>query len=131
MPAQYDLPNYLTVIPFIPTADVTVDGNGSSFDLIPYEGKILVRADVGNATAGTTPTLDLVAKKSTDNSNFVNANIAFTQVSNGLQQTLSVDPRALGENYRYLRFDKDIAGANSPSFPVSVNGYAQRQFNQA
>jgi hypothetical protein len=131
MPAVYDLPNYLTPIPFIPAADVTTDGNGASFDLIPYEGKILVRADVGNATAGTTPTLDLVFKKSTDNTTFVNANIAFAQISNGGNEVVSIDPRALGENYRYLRVDKDITGANSPSYPVSVVGFGQRQYNKA
>jgi len=122
-----DLPNYLTVLRLIPTADVNADGNGTPFDLIAYETPILLRADVGNATAGTNPTLDLVIKESSDNSNWTNANVAFTQVTNGLAQTLSYDPRAHG---RYMRCDKDIGGTNSPSFPTSVSGYAQRQYNQ-
>lgn len=124
----YDLPNYVTPLAFIPAADVSSDGNGSPFDLIGYEGKIPVRADVGNATAGTNPTLDLVFKQSSDNSNWANANIAFTQITNGGNQVVSIDPRVVS---RYLRVDKDIGGTNSPSFPVSVVGFAVKQYNQA
>lgn len=124
----YDLPNAVTALAFIPAADVTGDGNGSPFDLIGYEGKILVRADIGNATAGTSPTLDLVFKSSTDNSNWSNANIAFTQANAASAQILNIDPRAVN---RYLRIDKDIGGTNSPSFPVSVVGIATKQYNPA
>lgn len=124
----YDLPNYVTALAFIPAADVTADGNGAPFDLIGYEGKIPVRADVGNATAGTNPTLDLVFKQSSDNSNWANANIAFTQITNGGNQVVSIDPRVVS---RYLRVDKDIGGTNSPSYPVSVVGFGTKQYNQA
>lgn len=128
MPAIYDLPNYVTPLAFLPTAAISSDTNGSPFDLAGYEGKILARADVGNATAGTSPTLDLVFKMSADNSNWVNANIAFTQVNNTATQVVSIDPRAV---YRYLRLDRDIGGTNSPSFPVSVVGFATAQYNPA
>ncbi len=124
---KYDLPNYLTVLALIPAADVSSDGNGSPFDLRGYVGDILLRADVGNATAGTSPTLDLVVKKSSDNSNWSNANVAFTQITNGGAQVLSYDTRAFP---RYMRVDKDIGGSNSPSYPVSVVGLAQKAYNQ-
>lgn len=128
---QYDLPNYLTVVPFKPAVSVAANFNGASFDLIGYEGKLLVRADIGNASAGTSPTLDLSFAKSTDNGNFVAANISFTQANAASAQTVAVDPRALGENYRYLRVEGRIGGTNSPAFPVSVQGYATKQFNPA
>lgn len=120
-----DLPNYVNVLRLIPAADVIADGNGAPFDLRGYETPLLFRADVGNATAGTNPTLDLVVKESTDNSNWTNANVAFTQVTNGAAQTLSYDPRAHGQ---YVRVDKDIGGTNSPSFPTCVIGIGQKQY---
>jgi hypothetical protein len=123
---KYDLPNYLTALAFLPTAAVAADGNGAPFDLSGYEGKILARVDAANATAGTSPTLDLVFKQSTDNSNWVNANIAFTQITADTNEVVVLDPRDL---YRYVRLDKDIGGTNSPSFPVSVVGFAQKQYN--
>ncbi len=129
MPARYDLPNYLTAIPFKPAVAVAANYNGASFDLIDYEGKILVRADIGNATAGTNPTLDLAFKKSTDNSNFVTANVNYTQATAPSVQVASIDPRALGDGYRYLRIDGFIGGSNSPSFPVSIVGLGTKQYN--
>ena len=125
---NYDLPNYVTVLPVIPVAAIASSTNGTPFDLQPYIGKILLRADIGNATAGTNPTLDLVVKQSIDNSNWSNANVAFTQATNTTHQILAYDPRA---QYRYMRVDRVIGGTNSPSFPVSVVGVAQRQFNQS
>ncbi len=123
---EYDLPNYLTTLAFIPAADVAADGNGSPFDLSGYQGDLLVRADVGNATAGTNPTLDLVFKESVDNSNWTNANVAFTQITNGGAQVLAYDTRAHG---RYARVDKDIGGTNTPSYPTSVVGFGQKIYN--
>lgn len=123
---QYDLPNYLSPIAFLPTAAVSADGNGSPFDISGYEGKILARVDAANSTAGTNPTLDLVFKQSSDNSTWTNANIAFTQITAATSQVVTIDPRAVS---RYIRLDKDIGGTNSPSFPVSVVGIALKQYN--
>lgn len=128
MPARYDLPNYVTALAFLPAALVTIDGNGAPFDLAPYEGKIWARVDASNYTAGTNPTLDLVFKQSVDNSNWTNANIAFTQITNVTTQVVSIDTRAVN---RYLRLDKDIGGTNSPSLSVSVCGIAMLQYNPA
>ena len=123
---KYDLPNYTTQLGIIPVTAIASTANGTPFDLQPYIGKILLRADIGNATAGTNPTLDLVVKQSTDNSNWSNANVAFTQATNTTSQTIAYDPRA---QYRYMRIDRVIGGTNSPSFPVSVVGIAQREYN--
>jgi hypothetical protein len=123
---RYDIPNYLAFIPFIPAADVTVDGNGSPFDLINYVGDIALRADIGGNTAGTSPTLALVIKESSDNGNWSNSNVTFTgSTGNAIAQVVSIDTRAVR---RYMRIDKDIGGTNSPSFPVSVVGVATRQY---
>lgn len=131
MPKVYDLPNFTSFIAFKPAVAVAANYNGASFDLIGYEGKIAVRADIGNATAGTNPTLDLSFKKSTDNSNWVAANINYTQATATSVQTAVVDPRALGEGYRYVRLDGYVGGTNSPSFPVSVVGVAVLQYDPA
>lgn len=123
---RYDLPNYLTALAFLPVAAVSADGNGAPFDLSGYVGKVLARVDAANSTAGTNPTLDLVFKQSSDNSNWSNANIAFTQITAVTTQVVTIDPRAVS---RYVRLDKDIGGTNSPSFPVSVVGFAQKEYN--
>jgi hypothetical protein len=125
---QTDLPNYLSTITFATSAAVAANANGSPIDLVGYEGVILARVDCGNATAGTSPTLDLVFKQSSDNSTWTNANIAFTQITNGSTQVVAVDTRAVS---RYVRLDKVVGGTNSPSFPVAVIGVGIKQYNLA
>ena len=124
---RYDLPNFSTALPILPIAAVAATANGTPIDLVGYVGKIIMRVDAGNATAGTNPTLDLVFKQSADNSNWSNANVAFTQITAATNQVVAYDPRA---EYRYVRLDRTIGGTNSPSFPVSVVGIATKQFNQ-
>lgn len=123
---KYDIPNYLSVLAVLPAADVSANANGTPFDLSGYEGKVMLRADVGQSSAGTNPTLDLVVKESTNNANWTNANVAFTQATNVAAETIAYDTRAHG---RYMRVDATIGGTNSPSFPVSVIGLAQKQYN--
>lgn len=125
---RYDLPNYVTTFSAIPTADIAATANGSPIDLEGYIGKILLRVDAANATAGTNPTLDIAIKESTDNSNWTNSNVAFTQITAKTSQVLAYDTRAHG---RYMRLDKTIGGTNSPSFPAGVTGVAQLQYNPA
>jgi len=124
----YDLPNYVTPIAALPVAAVAATANGTPYDMNGYVGNVLFRVDAGNATAGTNPTLDLVFKQSSDNSNWSNANVAFTQITGATSQVVSVDTR---EVYRYGRIDRVIGGTNSPSFPVSVVGFSQKQYTQA
>lgn len=126
---NYDLPNYQSFLALIPAADVLVDGNGSPFDLSPYVGDVAIRVDIGGNTAGTSPTLALIIKESTDNSNWTNSATLITgsTTGNASAQIVSYDTRAHG---RYMRIDKDIGGSNSPSFPVSVVGIATREYNQ-
>ena len=121
-----DLPNYLTGFTYITSAAVATTANGTPVDLVGYEGKIFVQISAGNATAGTSPTLDLVWKQSTDNSTWTNANVSATQITNGSTQVISLDTRALA---RYSRVDRTIGGTNSPSFPISVTAVGIRQYN--
>ena len=124
---RYDLPNYVTPLNPLRSASVSATANGASIDLQSYVGsKILFRLDAGNSTAGTTPTLDLAFKESTDNSNWTNSNVAFTQVTASSMQIVSYDTRAHG---RYVRLDVTIGGTNSPAFPACVVGIAQKQYN--
>lgn len=125
---KYDLPNYQSFLSGLRAADVSASANGTPIDLSPYVGAIAFRVDAGNATAGTNPTLDLVFKESTDNSNWTNANVSFTQITGSTTQVVSYDTRAHGQ---YVRIDKTIGGTNSPSFPVCVMGIATRQYNQS
>ncbi len=131
MPARYDLPNYVTTLAFKPSVAVAANFNGATIDIIGIEGKILVRADIGNATAGTSPTLDLYFKKSTDNGNWVTANVNYTQANATSVQNAVIDPRALGDGYRYIRVDGAIGGSNSPSFPLSIVGVGVLQYDPA
>jgi len=124
---RYDLPNYLSVLAVLPAADVAATANGSPIDLSTYVGKVMFRIDAGNASAGTNPTLDLKFKESTDNGNWTNAaNCNVTQITGATTQVIAYDLRAHG---RYVRLDKTIGGTNSPSFPISVVGLAQLEYN--
>lgn len=123
---NYDLPNYVTTLAVLPVAAIAATANGTPFDLAPYIGKVYLRADIGNSTAGTNPTLDLVVKQSADNSNWSNANVAFTQANAVTSQVIAYDTRA---QQRYMRVDRVIGGTNSPSFPVSIVGIAQKEYN--
>ena len=124
----YDLPNYVTPIAALPVAAVAATANGTPYDMNGYIGNVLFRVDAGNATAGTNPTLDLVFKQSSDNSNWSNANVAFTQITGATSQVVSIDTREVA---RYGRIDRVIGGTSSPSFPVSVVGFSQKQYTQA
>lgn len=125
---QVDLPNYLTTTALLASASVSSTANGSVvLDLVGYEGTLAVTVNAGAATAGTNPTLDLVVKKSADNSTFSNANIAFTQITGATTQTLGIDTRAVS---RYVRIDRVIGGTNSPAFPVCVLASGIKQYNQ-
>lgn len=124
----YDLPNYVSLQAPLRSASVSATANGAPIDLKPFVGKILYRLDAGNASAGTNPTLDLVFKESTDNSNWTNANVAFTQVTATSLQFVAYDTRAHG---RYVRLDATIGGTNAPAFPACVMGVAQKAYNAA
>jgi len=124
----YDIPNYVTPIAALPVAAVAATANGTPYDMQGYIGKVLFRVDAGNATSGSSPTLDLVFKQSSDNSNWSNANVAFTQITGATAQVVSIDTRAVA---RYGRIDRVIGGTSSPSFPVSVVGFSQQQYKPA
>lgn len=123
---RYDLPNYVSTLAVLPVAAIAATANGTPFDLKPYLAKIYLRADIGNSTAGTNPTLDLVIKQSSDNSNWSNANVAFVQANAASAQIIAYDTRA---QLRYMRVDRVIGGTNSPSFPVSIVGIGQLSYN--
>ena len=124
---RYDLPNYLSQLNPLRCSSVAATANGSPIDLSIFTGqRILFRLDAGNSSAGANPTLDLAFKESTDNSNWTNSNVAFTQVTAASLQTLGYDTRAHG---RYLRLDATIGGTNTPAFPACVIGMAQREYN--
>ena len=122
-----DFPNYLSTLAVLPLAAVAATANGTPLNLQGYVGKILMRVDAANSTAGTNPTLDLSFKQSSDNSNWSVANVNFAQITAATTQVVAYDTRA---EYQYVRLDRTIGGTNSPSFPVSVVGIGLLQYNK-
>jgi hypothetical protein len=103
---------------------ITANTNGLPIDLQQYKGGVAFLVATGNATAGTTPTLDISISHSSDNTNWSAANISGSQATNMSTQAITVDTRSV---YRYVRPDLVIGGTNSPAFPVSVTMVGQKE----
>lgn len=104
-------------------AGVTANGNGTAFDLRPYDGDIRLMLNA-NTVGGTTPTLDVKIQESEDNSTWTDSGVAFTQVTSGASFQVKV---ATAEQFkRYIRV-VDTVGGTTPSFGRSVNLVAKRR----
>lgn len=123
----YDLPGEVTAEVLVASQAAAANVTGTGIVIRDYIGKLAVVMNAGAATAGTTPTLDVYLQSSPDSntSNYTNANISFTQVTNvaGVQKA-SVDTALVGP---YLRALAVVGGTNSPSFPVSLTVVGQKQ----
>lgn len=110
----------------IPNISVAASGNGTGVDISNCEGDMLVILDVGAATAGSSPTMDIKLQSSADNStNWTDVpSGAFTQATGASLQKLAIHPRNLN---KYLRAVKTIGGTSSPAFPVACHGIALKK----
>lgn len=104
-------------------AALTATGQSSSIDLgAEYKDDVAVIMNVG-AVSGTSPTLDMVIQKSTDNSTWVTG-ATFTQVT--AANKLGCGQVNMDGGYRYLRASYTIGGT-SPSFTLSVEVMARHE----
>lgn len=115
-------PTALSTVSVLPASSRTANANGTAVDLRPYEGKVAVIVDAGDSTDGDDNSTYTIALLTGDDTNISNASAATLNTSVSLTnvggvQTASVDTRIAG---RYLFAQANIAGANSPAFPVSV-----------
>ncbi|MGZ6477664.1 MAG: Bbp16 family capsid cement protein [Bdellovibrionales bacterium] len=118
--------DHLSVLNLLPVASVTASGNATGVDMQAYHGQVAIVADVAN-TAGATPTMDLKIQDSADNSSFADVSpaIAFTQVTTVASvQKLVVNVQ---EIRRYIRVVKTIGGTSTPTYLISVKGYATKR----
>ena len=127
-----DIFSRVSASPTITAAAVTSNTNGSAVDVHNFVGTLQVVLNAGNATAGTSPTLDVKLQTSDSNStNFTDVSGAtFTTVTNvantGGVQTLNLVSDTLKQ---YVRAVATIGGTASPSFPASVTVLGINQIN--
>jgi hypothetical protein len=116
----------LTSVTLLANAARAANVAGSLVDIKDFVGKVRVIQDAGAITAGddnSTFTVYIQHCDDTNTSNVVNANITLTAASNAASVvTEDLDTRALK---RYVRAVGNIAGGNSPSFPlgITLTGY--------
>jgi len=115
-----------TLFSLLAAASVNASGNGTGVDISNCMGDMLVIADIGDSTAGSSPTMDLKLQSSADNSTGWTdvPNGAFTQATAKSLQKLVIHPRDLN---KYLRAVKTIGGTSSPAFPVAMHAIALKQ----
>lgn len=122
-----DVHNELNVLELLVSAVRTSSANGTGVDLQGYQGKLKVILDTAQASAGTTPTLDVKIQDSADNSDFTDVSgLTFTQVTDSadLLEAIAVDTRAVR---RYIRAVATIAGTDTPTFNSAVVAVGQKQ----
>lgn len=118
----------LTTVTLLANAARTANVAGTLVDIKDFVGKIRVIQDAGAITAGdanSTYTVHIEHSDDSNASNAVDANITLTAASNAASVVVSdVDTRAVK---RYVRAVGNIAGGNSPSFPIglTISGYKE------
>lgn len=114
--------NSVAVLKLAAAAAVTATGNGSAVDLLAYDGNMTLTL---NSAAGNNAnvTLDVKIQHSSDNSNWSDSGVAFTQVTNAAAsfQNLYV---TCEQFKRYIRVVDTVAGT-SPSVARSVTAVAK------
>lgn len=127
-----DLLNELSYVQLIAGGVRTATVTGTGKDLTGYVGEVVVSLDCPNATAGTSPTMNVKIQDSADNSTFADispavAFVAVTDVSAAatLFQQITFDTRLVRQ---YVRAVATIGGTSTPSFPsVGVTMIGSKQ----
>lgn len=103
-------------------ADVTATGNGSAFDLRPYDGSVKLVLDCAAGASATT--LDVKIQHSDNGTTWTDASVAFAQVGTTASfQVLNVHAEQFK---RYIRAVDTVAGT-TPSFARSVTFAGHRR----
>ena len=114
--------NSVAALKLAVAAAVTASGNGSSVDLLAYDGNMTLTLNSA-ATNGANVTLDVKIQHSSDNSTWSDSGVAFSQVTNAAAsfQNLYVTSEQFK---RYIRVVDTVAGT-SPSVPRAVTAVAK------
>lgn len=123
-----DLKGSLTVTRLLKNASVAASANSTAVDMSGYITQFDVVVDIGDSSAGSSPTLDIKIQSGAVSDGSDAADItgaAITQATAATTQTLRVDPRAM--TGKYLRVVKTIGGTSSPAFPCSVVAIGRKQ----
>lgn len=118
-----DAQNQLTAVSVIAAQQATSTVTGSAVDIRDFIGTLKVTLSAGQATAGTSPTLDVKIQHShtTTTGDFVDyTGATYTQVtdaSGAVFESVGIDARAAR---RYIRALCTIGGSNTPTFPLAV-----------
>lgn len=123
-----DLKTETTTAALVSSAAIAATASQTGVDISDYAGNLLVVANIGAATAGTNPTMNVKIETSDSSGSGYSdvSGAAFTEVTTvaGVQ-TMSLETRGLK---KYIRTTTTLGGTSSPSFPVSVTftGYKKQ-----
>lgn len=120
--------NQLTTIELLRPAARAANVNGTGVNIQDFFGTVRVTVPSGNTTAGdNNSTYTLLIQDSADDVTYTNvANVSNVQATNvGSTQSVDVSCRALK---KYVRLQGNIAGGNSPSFPIGAVLSGVRQY---
>ena len=125
---SYDLPNSVARVNFADCQSLSANLDATRVDLINYQGVLGAIFHVGApSNLEASPKLNFVMQDSAAGTIF--ADVAGQAVNltntNSLSQ-LTIDTRSVN---RYIRVRANIAGGNSPSWPISVVGYVAPHYN--
>lgn len=123
-----DLQNELNALQLLIAGERTSTVTGSGVDIQGYQGKLKVILDSDQASAGTTPTLDVKIQDSPNNSDWTDVTGAtFTQITDaagGPIEAIGLDTRGVD---RYIRAIGTIGGTSTPTFDFCVVLVGQKQ----
>lgn len=123
-----DLKNELTITAARATLAFAASANVTGIDLRGYTGNVLLVFNIGDSTAGSSPTYDAAiqsgALSNGSDAAAFSTPIAITQATAVSYQVISVDTRLAG---RYLKIVQTIGGTSSPSFPIGISLIGQKQ----
>lgn len=128
MAYDYDLPNATDAFTLLAANAVGTNVDGTGVDLSNYQGVVGVYIQTGLPTnQAASPKINYVVQDSADNTTYADVTGKSANLTNtaNLAQ-LAVDTRAIN---RYMRVRVNIAGGNSPNWPVSVTGLAVLKYN--
>ncbi len=122
--------NQLTTVELLRNAARAANVNSSTLTTTDYIGSIRIQVASGNITAGdnnSTYTFSLQDSTVDTAANFANISSSYSLTACTNQATIATVDIPTRELKKFFRVVGNIAGANSPSFPVSVTAIGLKQ----
>ena len=122
--------NQLSTVELLRNAARAANINSSTLTTTDYIGSIRVQVNSGNITAGdnnSTYTFSLQDSDVDTAANFANISNSYTLTACTNQATIATVDIPTRELKKFFRVVGNIAGANSPSFPVGVTVVGLKQ----